>query len=60
MKGKGALAVLKVYFGYRSGDGLKEFSAELNQLSDKEKLELAQLAAKALGLTQADVDFNLG
>lgn len=51
--------VLREYFGFREGEKLSDFAAELKQLSADEKLELAQGAAENLGLTQADVDFDL-
>ena len=58
-KRKGPVIVLKEYFGYRPGDGLKEFTAEVRQLTDKEKLDLACPAAHAIGLRQDDVNFLL-
>lgn len=39
--------------------GLKGFIAEVKRLSESEKLELAQLAAKEIGLTQDQVEFSL-
>ena len=39
--------------------GLKGFAVEMRRLSDEEKLQLAQAAAKELGLTQDAVDFPL-
>lgn len=60
MAQRAKLAVIREYFGLRPDDGLKEFSAELKELDADEKLELAQGAAKELGLTQADVAFDLG
>jgi len=45
------LKALKTYFGYKPGDGLKEFSAELRALTAEEKTELAVGAAKNLGVT---------
>lgn len=45
------IMVLKEYFGYRPGEGLKEFSAEVKALTPEDKTELAELAAKELGVT---------
>jgi hypothetical protein len=42
--GKSAAQVLRKFFGLREGQSLKEFAHEFNQLSDEEKLELAELA----------------
>jgi len=43
-------AVLRKFFGYREGEGLREFSAELKALTPEEKLELATLAARELNV----------
>ena len=56
---KSEIAVLRQFFGMRPGDTLKEFKAECDALSVAEKLELAQLAAKQLGLSADDVSFPL-
>lgn len=48
--GKTRLVVLKEFFGYQPQQTMKEFSAELGQLSEDEKDELARLAAQALGV----------
>lgn len=56
---KGTVSVLADYFGKHPGQSLGQFSQELKALSDTEKLELAQGAAKNLGLTQAQVSFPL-
>lgn len=58
-KTKGITTVIKEYFGYREGQTLSDFAAEVKQLSDAEKLELAQGAARNLGLTQDQVGFSL-
>ncbi|MBI2035796.1 MAG: hypothetical protein HYT12_03925 [Candidatus Liptonbacteria bacterium] len=42
-----------------SAGGAKGFLAELKALTDKEKAELAWLAAAELGLTQEQVNFQL-
>jgi hypothetical protein len=47
------LKVLKTYFGYRSGEGIKEFAQELKALSTEEKHELAVGAAANLGVILA-------
>ena len=48
-------AVLKEYFEvqpeYKGEKGLKGFMAELKELSDEDKTELAEGAAKELGVT---------
>lgn len=46
--------VLKKFFGYKPGEGLTEFSKELEALSPEEELELAQLAADELGIKLED------
>lgn len=56
---KGQMTVLRNYFGALPGQGLKAFSDEVKQLSDAEKLDLAQGAARNLGLTQDEVNFPL-
>jgi len=56
---KGKLAILKEFFGPREGEGTKEFVEECQELSDLEKLELAQLAAAELGYTAEQVSFQL-
>lgn len=43
--------VLKEFFGFLPGQSLQQFGAELKALSDPEKQELAEGAAKCLGLT---------
>ena len=49
----GQMKALVRFFGYKDFDGktgLQAFNAELKQLSDEEKRELAELAAKELGV----------
>lgn len=49
----GQMRVLVTFFGYKEykGEtGLKAFNAELKELTDAEKRELATLAAKELGV----------
>lgn len=45
------LAILKTYFGYREGQSIQDFAAEIKELSPEEKQELAELAAKELNVT---------
>ena len=47
---KTPISVLREFFGYRQGKGLKDFAAEIKALSPEEKLELATLAAVELGV----------
>ncbi len=56
---RGPLALLHDYFGRHPGQSYPEFAAELNELSDDEKLELARLAAIELGLGEAQLAFSL-
>ena len=37
------ISKLRKFFGYREGEGLKEFKAELDQLTKEERKELADL-----------------
>lgn len=55
---KGIATVIKRYFG-NEGRTLTQFKAELDALSADEKLELATLAAKAMGMTQEQCEFPL-
>lgn len=50
MKQMSRKIVLKKFFGYKPGDTLKEFTAELKELSDEEETELATLAAAEMGV----------
>lgn len=43
------LATLKQYFGFRPGEGIKDFADEVKKLTDDERLELARSAAVELG-----------
>ena len=56
-KSKGKAAVIMEFFG--KGNSLSEFRTELAPLSENDKLELAQGAAKALGYTKDQVSFEL-
>jgi hypothetical protein len=44
------IAVLRKFFGYRPGEGLKDFGEEIKQLTQEEKMELAEPAARELGV----------
>lgn len=46
-----ANAVLRKYFGNQPGQTLSEFIQEAKKLSAKDKQELAEIAAKELGVT---------
>lgn len=53
MEKMGQMKVLVKFFGYkdyRGETGLKAFNVELKELTDQEKRELAELAAKELGV----------
>ena len=54
---KGQIKVIMEFFG--KGESLSVFRKELADLSDADKLELAQGSAKALGYTQDQVSFKL-
>lgn len=45
----GVLATLKMFFEHKPGQTLKEFAAEVRELSKDEQIELARLAAAELG-----------
>lgn len=51
--------VLRRYFGMLPGQTLTEFVQELKALNLEERLDLAQDAALAMGMTPEDVDFPL-
>jgi len=53
------LMCIKDYFGRLPNQGLKSFGMELRALSDAEKTELAQGAARELGYNQSQVNFQL-
>lgn len=58
-KKPGKIGMIKDYFGFRPGDTAKDFMEEIKALSSEERTELAILSANAMGLTQAQVDFDL-
>lgn len=43
-----SLAILKTYFGYRSGQSIGDFAKEVKELTPAEKAELTRLAAEQL------------
>jgi hypothetical protein len=55
----GKVGAIKKFFGMRSGDKLTDFRNEINDLTEEDKLELAQGSALNLQLTQEEVDFPL-
>jgi hypothetical protein len=50
MEKMGPTKILVTYFGYRDGQKLRDFAAELKELSTDEKDELVRLAAVELGV----------
>ena len=46
--------ILNKYFGRKAGQGLGDFANELRQLSKEEKHDLAELAARELGVELMD------
>lgn len=48
------IMVLKEYFGLKPDQSVMQFASEMKALSEGEKNELAELAAKELGVTLAD------
>ena len=54
------IKVIKDFFGMRDGDHASDFMKEIKALNAEERLELAQGAAKNLGLGAADCDFPIG
>jgi hypothetical protein len=47
------MVILKNFFGYRPGETLKDFTAEIKELNDEELTELATLAAVELDVEVA-------
>ena len=54
---KGQINIIMEFFG--KGESLSTFRKELAELTEADKLELAQGSAKALGYTQDQVSFKL-
>ena len=50
---KKGLVALKEFFGYKPGEGMREFKAEVDALLPEEKAELVELAEKALAEAEA-------
>ena len=53
------IGAIKKYFGMRAGDNAGDFMKEIKAIDADERLELAQGAAKNLGLTPEECDFPL-
>ncbi len=51
--------VLHRYFEKKEGQTASEFLTEVKALTDNEQLELAQSAARMMGLTESQVQFSL-
>lgn len=49
------VSILRKFFGLKPGQTLQDFLAELKTLSPDERKELAELAAKVLGV---EVDYS--
>lgn len=49
-KAQTSVVILKNYFGLKPGQGLKDFAAEVKELSVEDKRELTELAAVELGV----------
>lgn len=47
---KSPMMILKDFFGYKPGQSLQEFAAEIKELSAEEKATLVSLAAKEMGV----------
>ena len=47
--GKAFAAACKEFFGYRPGQGLREFALEIKALTPEDRVELAALLSKELG-----------
>lgn len=53
------IGMIKDYFGFRPNTTSKDFMEEIKALSPEERLDLAQGAAKVMGMTKDQVDFSL-
>ncbi len=51
--------VLHRYFEKKEGQSASGFLTEIKALTDNEQLELAQDAARTMGLTESQVQFSL-
>ena len=56
---KGAAIILKDFFGLKEGQTAMGFMQEVKALTEDEKLDLARAAAKAIGLSQDALAFEL-
>ncbi|KKM04369.1 hypothetical protein LCGC14_1764930 [marine sediment metagenome] len=54
----GTVGVLGRYFGKKDGQTISEFRTEIQAMTSDERLELAQGAAQAMGLTESEVQFR--
>ena len=52
MEKKTGIMALMQFFGRKEGQGIKEFKAEIDQLSPEAKIELIQLAEEALATAE--------
>jgi hypothetical protein len=50
------MVILKNFFGYKQGQGLKDFTAEIKALSSGEMTELATLAAIELSTDEMIIE----
>lgn len=56
---KGKAVLIAKFFGRKDGQTTQEALTEIKDLSDADRLELAQRIARQEGLTQDQVDFPL-
>lgn len=56
---KGRAALIAKFFGRKDGQTSTDLIAEIKDLSDSDRTELAQRIAKQQNLTQDQVDFQL-
>lgn len=54
MAKKSGILILKEFFGYQPGRGLKDFAEEVKALTPEDKTELVKLAAVELGVEVLD------
>ena len=56
---KGAVAVLKDFFGMKPGQTAMTFMQEVKELSEGDRAWMAREAAKQMWLSQSDVSFDM-